>query len=65
MISFLLFLGIVLQIIKANGWIVVPTFCIVFCYVVSFASWMMYSYARGIASELVEKAKMDKSRYVK
>lgn len=36
MILLLMFVGIILSIIKANEWIVIPTSCIVFCWVVSF-----------------------------
>ena len=60
MIVFLMFLGIVLAIIKANGWIVIPTFCIVFCWITSFFSWLIYSYGRGIADEYIKNKKTNK-----
>lgn len=44
--------GVILHIVSANNWIVVPGFCIGFCYFMSFFSWGIYSYAYGIASEL-------------
>ena len=59
MIIFLMFLGIALSIIKANGWIIVPTFCIVFCWVVSFVSWLAYAYAKGMGEELGKRIEMN------
>ena len=41
MIVFLMFLGIALSIVQANGWFIVPDFCVVFCYVMSFFSWLI------------------------
>lgn len=57
MIVFLMFLGIVLSIVQANGWFIVPNLCIVFCYVMSFFSWLIYSYAKGLGEELSKKIK--------
>lgn len=60
MFYFLMFLGIILSIVKANAWIVIPTFCIVVCWIVSIVSWLIYSYAKGIAdgvNEQIKKAK--------
>lgn len=57
MILVLMFLGLVLSIIKANGWIVVPTYCVVFCWIVSIFSWMIYSYAKGIGEEVSKTIK--------
>lgn len=57
MIALLLFSGIVLSIVKANGWIIVPNFCVVFCWVMSFFSWIIYSYAKGIGEEIGKKMK--------
>lgn len=63
MIALLLFSGIVLSIVKANGWIIVPTFCVVFCWAMSFFSWIIYSYAKGIGEgigkQIKEKEKQD------
>lgn len=57
MIVFLMFLGIALSIVQANGWFIVPDFCVVFCYVMSFFSWLAYSYAKGLGEELSKKIK--------
>ena len=62
MISLLLFSGIVLSIVKANGWIVVPTFCVVFCWVMSFFSLIIYSYAKGIGEGIGKKLKEKEKR---
>ena len=62
MIVFLMFLGIALSIVQANGWFIVPNFCIVFCYVMSFFSWLAYSYAKGLGEELSNKMKIDKKK---
>ena len=58
MIVFLMFLGIVLSIAQANGWFIVPNFCIVFC----FFSWLVYSYAKGLGEELSKRMKIDKKK---
>lgn len=52
--------GMVLSIIKANGWIVIPTYCIVICWIMSFFSCIIYSYAKGIGEELAKKVKKEK-----
>lgn len=52
MFFFLSIVGVILHIISANNWIIVPWFCIAFCYFMSFFSWIIYSYAKGITSEL-------------
>lgn len=65
MIWFLMFLGLVLSVVKANGWIVIPTFCIVFCWGVSIVCWLIYSYSKGLAAGLkdqVAKAKSNKKK---
>lgn len=49
--------GMVLSIIKANGWIVIPTYCVVLCWIMAFISCMIYSYAKGIGEELSKKVK--------
>lgn len=43
MIKLLLFLGIILSIVKANGWFIIPMPVLVFCWVGSFVCWMIYS----------------------
>ena len=60
MIYFLMFCGIILSIVKANGWIIVPTFCVVFCWITSFFCGIIYSYARGLGEEISKKMKQDK-----
>lgn len=62
MIVLLMFLGIALSIVQANGWFIVPNFCVVFCYVTSFFSWLAYSYAKGLGEELSKKMKIDKKK---
>lgn len=62
MIVLLMFLGIALSIAQANGWFIVPNFCIVFCYVMSFFSWLVYSYAKGLEEELPKRMKIDKKK---
>lgn len=62
MIVFLMFLGIALSIVQANGWFIVPDFCVVFCYVVSFFSWLAYSYAKGLGEELSKRMNIDKKK---
>lgn len=52
MICLMIFSGVILSIIKANGWIVVPTFCVVFCYVIGFYTATVYSYAKGLGEKL-------------
>ena len=44
----MLFSGVALSIVKANGWIVVPTFCVVWCYLIGFYSATVYSYGKGV-----------------
>lgn len=41
MIVLLMFLGIALSIVQANDWFIVPNFCVVFCYAMSFISWLV------------------------
>ena len=60
MIYFLMFLGIILSIVKANGWIIVPGFCVVFCWITSLFSWLVYSYAKGIGEKISKKMKQSK-----
>lgn len=62
MIVSLMFLGIALSIVQANGWFIVPNFCVVFCYVMSFFSWLAYSYAKGLGEELSKRMKIDKKK---
>lgn len=62
MIVLLMFLGIALSIVQANGWFIVPNFCIVFCYVMSFFSWLVYSYAKGLGEELTKRMKIKENK---
>lgn len=59
MIKILLFLGIVLSVIRANGWIVVPIYVVIFCWVMSFVCWIIYSYAIGIGEGIAKEIKKD------
>ena len=61
-IVFLMFLGIALSIVQANGWFIVPNFCVVFCYVTSFLSWLASSYARGLGGELSKRMKIKENK---
>lgn len=62
MIVLLMFLGIALSIAQANGWFIVPNFCIVFCYVMSVVSWLVYSYAKGLGEELSKRMKINEKK---
>lgn len=56
--SFLLIiLGIILSIVKANEWIIVPTFCTILCWVMSFLYLIIYSCIKGIVDILVKESK--------
>ena len=57
MIKLLLFLGIILSIVKANGWFVVPMPVLVFCWVMSFICWLIYSYALGVGEGAAKEMK--------
>ncbi len=57
MIRLLLFLGIILSIVKANGWFVVPMPVLVFCWVGSFVCWLLYSYALGVGEGAAKEMK--------
>ena len=57
MIKLLLFLGIILSIVKANGWFIVPMPVLVFCWVGSFVCWMIYSYALGVGEGAAKEMK--------
>lgn len=58
MIRLLLFLGIILSIVKANGWFIVPMPVLVFCWVMSFICWLMYSYALGIGEGVAKEVRV-------
>lgn len=62
MIVFLMFLGIALSIVQANGWFIVPNFCIVFCYVMSICACLAYSHAKGLGEELSKRMNIDKKK---
>lgn len=47
--------GIALHIVKANGWFVVPTFCIVFCYIFGFICSMIEHTAKSFGKEIAKK----------
>ena len=58
MVFLMIFSGVILSIIKANGWIIVPTFCVIFCYFIGFYVSTIYSYAKGIAEKInIDNAK--------
>ena len=57
MIKLLLFLGIILSIVKANGWFIIPMPVLVFCWVGSFVCWMIYSYALGVGEGAAKEMK--------
>lgn len=55
MLYIIMFLGIVLSIVKANGWFVVPTFVLAFCWVMTFFGWVIYNYAKGLSDGINKK----------
>lgn len=55
MIYFFMLLGVALSIVSANGWFVVPTFCITFCWVISIAACLLYAFASSIAKSINKK----------
>lgn len=61
LLLFLPFLGVALSIVAANGWLVIPTYCIVLCYIASAIAGLVYSYARGVTDELMKKMKAEKN----
>ena len=60
MIKLLLFLGIILSIVKANGWFIVPMPVLVFCWVGSFVCWMIYSYALGVGEGAAKEGQAER-----
>lgn len=48
-------IGLALSIIKANGWILVPGFCVAICWIFSIAYWIFYSIGKGFADGMNEK----------
>lgn len=62
MILFLMFIAIALSIVKANGWIIVPTSCVVLCWIIIVWSWLIYSYARGIGEEISKQIKEQEAK---
>lgn len=48
MLQILMLLAIALSIAKANSWLIVPTFVLIFCWGMSFFCWSTYSYAKGL-----------------
>lgn len=63
MIKLLLFLGIVLSIVKANGWFVVPIPVLIFCWAMSFVCWLIYSYALGVGEKNRKRDEKENSRW--
>lgn len=57
MIKILVFLGMALSIVKANGWIEIPNFCIMFCWVTSIVYALVYAFVSRIKEEIVLKMK--------
>lgn len=55
MLHILMFLAIILSIVKANDLLVIPTFVLVFCWGMSFFSWIIYSYAKGLTDGINKK----------
>lgn len=55
MVYFLIILAIALSIVKANGWILVPNFCVVVCWIFVIVYWFVYSYAITIAKHIDKK----------
>ena len=49
--------GIILSIVKANGWFIVPMPVLVFCWVMSFVCWLIYSYALGVGEGAAKEMK--------
>lgn len=50
--------GIILSIVKANQWFIVPQFCIVFCYVVGF----FYGWAYTVSKSLIKDVQRIKNK---
>lgn len=55
MIKIFMFTGIALSVAKANGWLIIPTFCIVFCWAVSIACVLMYCFVANIKEQIADK----------
>lgn len=51
----LLFLSVALSIVKANAWIVVPSFCVVICWILCVLFFFIYSIALSIANKFIEE----------
>lgn len=58
------FSGIILSIVEANGWFIVPKFCIFFCYAMSIFSIMIFSAGRGAAEGYRDKMKEENEKKV-
>lgn len=54
--------GIALHIVKANDWFVVPTFCIVFCYIFGFICSMIEYTAKNIGKEIARRIKVENKK---
>lgn len=57
MMFLMIFSGVILSIIEANEWIIVPKFCIVFCYIMGFYTATIYSYVNGLSKKIVQNNK--------
>lgn len=64
MLRLLMFLGLILSIVKANRWVIVPTGCIVFCWIVSVIGFFIYAYAMGATKTIVDEMKKQKNQEV-
>ena len=51
----LLIIAVGLSIVRANGWIVVPTYIIVFSWILLFCGYGLKQYGCGIGEKLAEK----------
>lgn len=47
MVFAMMALSILVSVIKANGWVMIPTYCVVFCWIGSFLVWCVYSNSKA------------------
>ena len=47
MVFVMMALSILVSVIKANGWMMIPTYCVVFCWIGSFLVWCVYSNSKA------------------
>ena len=55
MIWVMIFMGIALSIIRANGWIIVPTFCLVFCWGISIVCAVIHCYVTSLKEKVINE----------